>query len=160
MLTVFVTVGTQLSFDRLLHCVDHWAQNNADAEIIVQSCDSDVTFKNINVKDIFTPQEYKEIVSRCDVMVGHAGMGTIIAAHEQQIPLVIMPRLYSLGEHRNNHQLSTSEKFKNVEGVYLAEDSDDFIRLMNDVKSMKPCKSLPSAERLKLIDYVKNTFLV
>lgn len=159
MLTVFVTVGTQLSFDRLLHCVDQWAQNNTEVEIIVQSCNSDVIFNNIKVKNIFSPQEYKEIVSRSDVLVGHAGMGTIIAAHEQQIPLIIMPRLYSLGEHRNNHQLSTSEKFKNVEGVYLAENRADFIRLMDDVKSLSSCKSLPSAERLKLIDYVKNTFL-
>lgn len=159
MKVIFVTVGTQLPFDRLLLSVDRWAGNNSDTEVIVQSCSSNVQFENIKVAQFFSPQEYKKIVDRCDVIIGHAGMGTIITAHEHNTPLVIMSRLYKLGEHRNDHQLSTAKKFHGVEGVYVVDDEAGFLEVMGDVGALRPCSSAPTKDREKLLGYIKNDFL-
>jgi UDP-N-acetylglucosamine transferase subunit ALG13 len=44
-------------------------------------------------------------------IISHAGMGTIITGLIHSKPLVIMPRRYAFGEHRNEHQLGTADKF-------------------------------------------------
>ncbi len=159
MKVIFVTVGTQLPFDRLLSSIDRWAGNNSDTEVIIQACSSDVEFENIKVTQFFSPQEYKEIVARCDVIIGHAGMGTIITAHEHNTPLVIMSRLYKLGEHRNDHQLSTAKKFREVKGVYVVDDEASLFEVMGSIDTLNHCSSDPTPARTKLIAYIKNDFL-
>jgi UDP-N-acetylglucosamine transferase subunit ALG13 len=57
-----------------------------------------------------------------DAIVAHAGMGTIISALEFGKPLLVMPRLASLGEHRNDHQLATAERFGAEGRVRVAAD--------------------------------------
>lgn len=159
MVTIFVTVGTQLPFDRLLNIVDRWSDKKPDIKLIVQSCSTSKKFKNFDVKPFLSPKEYAEAVDCCDVLVGHAGMGTIITAHEKNVPLVIMPRLYSLGEHRNDHQLSTVRKFECTPGVNVVNDEKEFIECMRSPESLIACSSASSDERVGLLNYIKYDFL-
>jgi UDP-N-acetylglucosamine transferase subunit ALG13 len=56
------------------------------------------------------------------VIVGHAGIGTLLGTGRLGKPLILMPRRASLGEHRNEHQLATVAAVQAREGIYVAMD--------------------------------------
>ena len=66
-------------------------------------------------------------------IVAHAGMGTILTALELGKPLLIMPRRAALGEHRNDHQLATAERFAAVDGVKVAFDETEFALKLDEL---------------------------
>jgi UDP-N-acetylglucosamine transferase subunit ALG13 len=154
MRSLFVTTGTQFPFDRLLQSIEAWANKHPHVKIIAQTCESQIKFNNIEAKEFLSPSEYSQIVSKAALIIGHAGMGTIITAHENHIPLIMMPRRFSLGEHRNDHQLATVAKFKSTEGVYVAEDESELFDLLEKRDQLQKCGKVYPESRSKLIHYL------
>lgn len=159
MANIFVTLGTQLPFDRLLDAVDSWADDRPGHDIVVQAYTKRADFKNFSVQQFLSPAMYSKEVERSDLIVGHAGMGTIITAHECGRPLVIMPRLVQYGEHRNDHQLMTVRKFKDVTGVYVASDRRELHYLLDQWQSAEACSSAPKGSRNRLVTYIAECIL-
>lgn len=128
--------------------IDEWAGQNPQVKVIAQSNEV-VKYSNFTTKSLLPPNEYKNFVSSSDVIIGHAGIGTIITAHEYNLPLIVMPRKYELGEHRNDHQVATAEKFKDLEGIYVVTTKDELYAVLGR-GNLPPCKSkdLPNRERL------------
>lgn len=155
---IFVTVGTQEPFDRLIQAIDEIFPELGDSEIIVQATLK--RYKPINFKtlDFINPLEYKEIFNRADYIISHAGMGTILSAMTNEKALIIMPRLIKFGEHRNEHQLHTAQKFKSLNYINVA---DNEIELKNILLSNKNKKLIPSQKMGKfaspeLINSIEN----
>ena len=65
---------------------------------------------------------FAELVTQADVIVAHAGMGTILTALELGKPLILMPRRADLGEHRNDHQRDTAAEMSRLSNVTVVED--------------------------------------
>ena len=124
---IFVTVGTQLPFERLIKAMDEWAADHPDTEVFAQVGETQYVAKHMTCVEKLEPKSYEEKFSKADVVVSHVGMGTIISGLEIAKPLVLMPRLAEKGEHRNNHQLGTAEKF----AIY------NQIRFVNSPEEMK-----------------------
>lgn len=116
---IFAAVGTQLPFDRMIRCVDEWA-NTHKVEVVGQIGESDYQPIAMKVYRFLSPSDFSIIQAKADVLVGHAGMGTILGAMELGKPLIILPRLASYKEHRNDHQLATAKKFLGFSGIYVA----------------------------------------
>jgi UDP-N-acetylglucosamine transferase subunit ALG13 len=109
---IFVTVGTQLAFDRLVGAVDSWAGSaSSRPEIFAQIGPSDLQPRNIDYARFVSPDECLRHMRSADAIVAHAGIGTILTALEMGKPLLVMPRKASLGEHRNDHQMATVSRF-------------------------------------------------
>lgn len=119
---IFVTVGSQLPFDRLIKAVDEWAGVNKDQEVVAQIGISLFRPKNITFFQTLTLKDYTDFLVRSDFIVSHAGMGTIISALEYSKPLLLMARLESEGEHRNDHQVATSKRFSHFSNIKVADD--------------------------------------
>jgi UDP-N-acetylglucosamine transferase subunit ALG13 len=68
------------------------------------------------------PGEFDGLMARADLIIAHAGMGSIISALRNGKPIVIMPRRAALGEHRNDHQLATAARFAGRANIYVADD--------------------------------------
>jgi len=118
---IFVTVGEQLPFDRLIRTVDVWA-GTSKKEIFAQIGRSNYTPKHISYKAFLTPEEFKEKFMAAELIVAHAGMGTIISALELNKPILVMPRQAALGEHRNEHQFATAKRFLELNYISVAFD--------------------------------------
>ena len=71
-----------------------------------------------------------------DAIVAHAGMGTILSALELGKPLLVMPRVAALGEHRNDHQLATAKRFAETGHVAVAEDAEALIVKLDELDAL------------------------
>ena len=72
-----------------------------------------------------SPTEYERRFEEADLIVGHAGMGTIIAALEVGKPLLMLPRLGSLKESRNDNQVGTARHFQSFALFEVVESESD-----------------------------------
>ena len=125
---IFVSVGTQLPFDRLLQLIEGVARElSVDEPIICQSGPSEFVSTIMTVKKFIDEDEYNAYLSESRLFIGHAGMGSIIKCLDFGVEAVLLARDASLGEHRNNHQFSTCEAFSNVSNVvYMTKEEETF----------------------------------
>ena len=66
--------------------------------------------------------DYLRAVARAELIVAHAGMGTVITAGEHGKPIVLLPRRGPLGEHNNDHQADTAVWLGTRPGILVADD--------------------------------------
>ncbi|PRY55295.1 UDP-N-acetylglucosamine transferase subunit ALG13 [Arcticibacter pallidicorallinus] len=122
---IFITIGTQEPFDRLIKAMDEVAPKLGNPEIIAQISGSSYLVKNMKTMDFIAPSEFNDLVKRAKIIVSHAGMGTIISALQLRKPILVMPRLLKFGEHRNEHQLATARKFDRLNYINVAYDEQE-----------------------------------
>jgi UDP-N-acetylglucosamine transferase subunit ALG13 len=132
---IFVTVGTQLAFDRLVRAIDEWAADNQDQDVVIQSGESQYTPHNCEARGYVEPSEWEELFNNAEIIIAHAGMGTILKCLDSQKPLIIMPRLAELGEHRNDHQMATASRFLNKTGILVVKDKHELYMSINRLLS-------------------------
>ena len=131
-MNIFVTVGTIVPFERLVRGVDHWAKRmNGDINILAQIGRSNWKPSVIKTVPTLDPQHYQKMLDDSDLIIGHAGMGTIIAALEIGKPLIVMPRLAKFKEHDTDHQLDTVRRFQRGDLVRVAQSEEELHVLLD-----------------------------
>lgn len=126
---IFVTIGTQLPFDRLIRIIDNLAPQ-LNEEVIAQVYQCDFTPENIKTVDFLAPDEFNTLFDKARLVVSHAGMGTILSAMQKGKPIIVFPRIAALGEHRNEHQLATARKFKEMGIVNVAMNEEELSSML------------------------------
>jgi UDP-N-acetylglucosamine transferase subunit ALG13 len=129
---IFVTVGTQLAFDRMVAAVDRWAATR-NAEVFAQIGPGNLVPRHLEYRRFMTPAQCRERMLAAEAIVAHAGMGTILSALEMGKPLLVMPRRAALGEHRNDHQLATTRRFAELGSVSVAMDAAELHRKLDEL---------------------------
>lgn len=155
---IFATIGTQAPFDRFVKMLDDIAPE-IDEEIVVQTIGSQYKAKNIKVIGFIQPDKFNDYFSKARLIVAHAGMGTIITALNMGKPIIIVPRIASLGEHRNDHQIATAMKMDELGAVYVAYDEKQLrdILFKKDLKPLKQIGDTASSELISSIDKFINS---
>ena len=127
---IFVTVGSQMPFDRLIQIVDDWAGSSKRTDIFAQIGKTSLKPKHIQWVESLLPPEFEDYIKKCDYIVSHAGMGTIITSLMHQKPIIVFPRLAELYETRNNHQVSSAEYFTKSGYVQMARNKNELIKYL------------------------------
>jgi hypothetical protein len=71
---IFVTVGTQLPFDRLISAIDGWAGARAGREVFAQVGPTELRPQHIGFRGFISPSECRERMLAATAIVAHAGM--------------------------------------------------------------------------------------
>jgi len=102
---IFVSVGTRPNqFDRLVKEMDLLAKNK-QMQVFIQNGNSTYTPKYAKfTKFLGYAEQLKEIKSS-ELVVMHAGAGTLIDALSNNKSIILFPRLEKFGEHTNDHQI-------------------------------------------------------
>lgn len=129
---IFLTVGTQIPFDRLVAAVDRWAGEEPGRPVFAQIGPTGLRPRHLAWRDFVSPAECGRLMREADLVVSHAGMGTILGALELGTPTLVMPRRAALGEHRNDHQLATARWFSQLGGVSVAFDETELLERLGD----------------------------
>jgi len=149
---IFVTVGAQMPFDRLIRAVDVWGELRPNHKIFAQIGPSSYRPKNMEFAQFVDPPEFRKRVAAAKVVVAHAGMGSIITALEFGKPIIVMPRRGELRETRNDHQIATAKHFSEEGRVIAAFDEKELSENLDrvDVLTESIEKIRPQASRLLL----------
>lgn len=149
---IFVSVGTQFPFDRLIMAVDAWAARNRAEDVVAQIGDGQ--YKPLFMTAYFSipPDSFRQYQSEAKLLISHAGMGGILGALEIGKPLIIMPRQASLGEHRNDHQYATAKRFHGKQGIYVADDVEELTRLLEKRKDLRAGTQISSNASPELVN--------
>lgn len=134
---IFVTVGTQLPFDRLLKGVEGWASKQPDQRIVAQTGRTNEKYSRMECFISVSPSQYDQYVQQSQLIIAHAGIGSLFTAMRYRKPIVIVPRKAELGEHRNDHQIATAERFSKHKGIYVAEDETCLDHVLGEVQQME-----------------------
>ena len=105
---ILVALGTQdKKFTRLLDMIDKQIEKgNINDEVIVQAGNTaNYTTKNMQVFSIIPIDEFDKLLKKCDVLITHGGVGTIMQAIKYNKKIIAIPRLKKYKEHTNDHQL-------------------------------------------------------
>jgi len=126
---IFVTVGTQLPFPRLIDAMDRIAAESEE-KIVAQTGPAEGDWPHLEHMSNLTPARFEALFLEARLIVAHAGIGTILSAKRYGKPLVLLPRRHGLNEHRNDHQLATAEAVGSVKGVHIAWQAEDLAGLV------------------------------
>ncbi|MFW5439984.1 MAG: glycosyltransferase [Methylophilaceae bacterium] len=155
---IFVTVGMQLPFDRLVNKVDEWAGENKVKDIFAQIGSTSELPNNIESAPYLNPDEAEKMFQKSTVIVSHAGMGSVLNAMKYKKPLIAMPRLASKGEHRNDHQLATAKWIGAIDGISVAWDEGELFAMLAKVKTLEPGPTISDYASSELIENLQKFF--
>ena len=150
---IFVTIGTQFPFDRLIEMLDRIAPELHE-DIYAQILKGKYKPKHIKTLDFIEPDEFEEVFVQARLVVAHAGMGTILSSLRRSKPLIIFPRIAALGEHRNEHQTATALMIKENNYAYVATDEKELRELLH--KDLRPLKYIGEFASESLVNSLKD----
>ena len=177
---IFVSLGTQdKPFNRIIDYVISLKENLKEIKsekIIIQLgqtklLKSDIerieSLENIIIYDMLKPEKMKDIIKDADIIITHAGVGTIMECLERNKEIIVVPRKVENLEHVNNHQeeiayemekqgfLTKVDTYEELENkiMMLVKDKDT-----NDDKSMNKKKYISNNEKFNdnLIKYLES----
>lgn len=96
----------------------------AEAEILWQTGDTDVSEFGIEGHYAIPEEELTAAMREADVVIAHAGVGTALAAFEVGKCPLLVPRRYAHGEHVDDHQIQIAGELAE-RGLAVSVDADE-----------------------------------
>ena len=147
-----------MAFDRMIRLVDEWARRNPEIHCFAQIGESDYRPRSMEFTKLLSRTDFDCHLKKCSAVVAHAGTGTIIQALLAGKPLLVFPRLSSLSETRNDHQVGTARHFAEQGFVIAAFSEEEFMNQLATLQEFKPkTRSLQSASPL-LISRIRSFY--
>lgn len=134
---IFITLGTQkFQFNRLLEYIDNEIKkNNITEKVFAQIGNSTYVPRNYEYKKFLDKEEFEDILCSADIVITHAGVGTILSSVRHEKKTVVVPRLKKYGEHVDNHQLQIAETFS--EKNFVITNGEDIHNLLENVEKAR-----------------------
>ena len=140
---ILVTLGTQdKQFYRLLDMIQELIDNKKikDKVIVQAGYSKNYKSKNMEIFDLIPIDEMDKLVKKCDILITHGGVGSIINGLNYNKKVIAVPRLKKYKEHTNDHQEQIVNNFYN-EGYILKLDEEDKLEdVLKQLKKFKPNK--------------------
>ena len=153
---ILVTLGTQdKQFYRILEALeDKLDKHLIDDEVVVQAgCSADFKSKYMKIFDLIPMDEFDEMIKKCDVLITHGGVGSIITGLKNNKKVIAAARLSKYNEHVNDHQLQIIDNFSKEGYILKLDNFDDIDKLIKDSSKFKPKKFKSNTDNMiDLID--------
>lgn len=129
---VFVAVGTQkFQLNRLLKAVDGLVEQGVlSGEVFAQVGHSDYQPRHYAHQNFLNKEDFQSCISRCDLLITHSGVATILAGLKLEKPVVVFPRLEKFGEHVDDHQIQIAKSFSEKNLVLMCGENDDLAEIV------------------------------
>lgn len=140
---IFVILGTQdKKFSRLLEAIQKQIDNGniSEEKIIVQAGATKFKSNKMEIKDYIGVKEFENLIDDSDLIICHAGVGTILTALKKGKKIIAAARLKKYGEHVNDHQLQILDNFSNAGYILALDDFDKLDLLLKQAENFKPAK--------------------
>ncbi len=157
---ILVTLGTQdKGFERLLKEIDKLIKKELITDkVIVQAGHTKYESKNMEIFDFKSQKELDKLRKEADLIISHAGVGSILDSLKYGKKVIGVARLKKYGEHTNDHQLQILEKFSNDGYIIKAQSVDKLYDAIEKSKNFEVKKYKSNVNNMiKIIDnYISN----
>lgn len=129
---IFVALGTQkFQLNRLLMKIDSLIEKGIIVdEVFAQIGESDYIPQRYEYEKFIGKEQFEEKISKCDILITHGGVGTIVAGLKRNKKVIVFPRLKKYGEHVDEHQLEIAKSFSQLNYVLECDDADDLEKVL------------------------------
>lgn len=151
---ILITLGTQdKEFTRLLDLVQKEIdKGNIKDKIIVQAGHTKYESKDMEIFDLIDREKFSELISGCDLLITHGGVGSIITGLQKGKKVIVAPRLSKYNEHMNDHQIQITENFTKMKYILPLYEKDDLGKVLKQAEKFKPNKYTSNTQNMiKLI---------
>lgn len=148
---IFVTVGSDVPFDRLVKTVDAWAERTGRTDVFAQIGDTAWKPSAIRYTNFLTPAEFTQNLNAARCVVAHAGMGTILSALQAGVPIIALPRRGHLGETRNDHQYATARYLAAAQKITVAMDETELAAMLDGIDGTPVSAQIGSSASPELV---------
>jgi len=153
---IFVTVGSQLPFDRLVKAIDAWAAKNGRQDVFAQIGHNAWRPKYIKWVETLKPEEFQEKVKTADLIISHAGVGTILSSLELGKRILVMPRMKKLDAIRGEHQIHMTKSFSECGLLNAAFDEKELLSKLEDFNKIPIHEKIGPYASAELIDAISD----
>lgn len=157
---ILVTLGTQdKNFNRLLEAIQKEIDKGIIKDkVIVQAGTTKFDSKDMEIFDLIDRDKFNELMSECDLLITHGGVGSILTGLKNNKKVIACPRLAKYNEHMNDHQKQIIEKFSEAGYILGVEDLNKLGETIKKAKTFKPKKYISNTDNLvKIITtYIDN----
>ena len=155
---IFLTVGTQFPFDRLVQSVDEAiGQNGFKDEVFAQIGYTPYQPRNFQAVCSLDGHAFNRCIREASCIISHAGIGTITMALDNDKPLLVMPRRKRFREHVNDHQVATACKFEQLGHILVAHQENELPTKIDQLRTFVPRKrqAQPHAVAERIAHFLK-----
>ncbi len=146
---ILLTVGSMFPFDRLVRAVDeHVAAGRITEEVVAQIGDGRYEPRHMPFHRFLPRLDFEALLERADMLLSHAGAGTIAMALEHDKRLLVLPRLARHAEHVNDHQIATARRFEELQHVLVAYETDQIPARLQALRGFQPRQRHAAPQRL------------
>jgi UDP-N-acetylglucosamine transferase subunit ALG13 len=153
---IFVTVGTQLAFDRFIGAIDEWCAANPGVRVFAQVGPTKLTIRHMEHEMFISQERANQLFLEASLIVTHAGMGSVLTGLKYRKPLLIVPRKASLGEHRNEHQMATAKWLAELSGIQVVWEEADISAALDNHQLIQHGAGISEYATPELINNLKN----
>ena len=157
---ILITLGTQdKQFTRLLDMVQKEIdKGNIKNKVVVQAGHTKYESKDMEIFDLIDRDKFSDLISKCDLLITHGGVGSIITGLQNNKKVIVAPRLAKYDEHMNDHQIQITENFSKAGYILPLYEGADLGNLLEKAKKFKPKKFKSNTNNMiKLIsNYIDN----
>jgi len=125
---IFLTVGSDTPFNRLVKAFDAWCRAHRDVEAFAQIGNvqaNDYKPSALRWVELLPSSEFVRIHDSASIIVAHAGVGSIITALAAAKTSVSVPGRADLRETRSDHQFATAKRFQDRTGLFIAQGEEE-----------------------------------
>lgn len=153
---IFITVGTQkFQFNRLIQTVDRFVgEGKISDDVFAQVGNSDYIPQNFPYKRFLSIMEYDEYMEKCDIIIAHSGVATIIKGIQAGKKVIVVPRLKKYEEHVDDHQCQIADAFEEKNLIVQCLNVNELPGIIGNVESHQFAKY--QSQRIKVINTIEN----
>lgn len=122
---ILATVGCSgFPFDRLFRILDSLCEKGilSGKEIVAQTGKITYPIRHYRYFEFVDNETMRQYQSDADLVICHAGTGTVVGSLKMGKKVIVFPRLARFGEHESDHQLDLAREFTEEGYVLCAMD--------------------------------------
>lgn len=139
---ILVLLGTQNNdFHRLLDEIEkNIANGNINDQVIVQAGFTKYKSDKMKIFSMTSKENLEDLIKKADLIITHAGVGSIEMSLEHNKKVIAVPRLKKFGEHVNDHQKDIEGEFSRRGWLIGINDVSELGLALNKVNEFIPNK--------------------
>jgi UDP-N-acetylglucosamine transferase subunit ALG13 len=136
--------------------VDNWARRAGRSDIFAQIGTTKQPPRHLRWTRMLDPIDFRHHFWEAELVIAHAGAGTILTAMEMSRPLLVMPRIADNGETRSNHQFATARQFQATTPLAVAADETQLGLMLDAGTTIAPMSRVGSYASPRLLENVRS----